>query len=166
MDINKIIKETIYIGIFIPKFKVQGALNNVVKVPHVTLKFHPTKDEIKMLFENGENYYDLFLIGYENNGKNEALHVDFGADYNGLHPINPHITLSWSDDSEPKNSRTLKFEDFEPEYPEWIWQQAIDITPWQMEDMSIPLCATKFFTGYLGFYLKGGEIVLLKDIRK
>lgn len=82
---------------------------------HCTFKYHPTEKEI---FNNlvGE-YFDIYLVGYGNDGKNSAFMIDLPEELKEYY-INydtdnklkiPHITVSLSEDATANDSKDLNF---------------------------------------------------------
>jgi hypothetical protein len=90
-------------------------LDNVISDLHVIFQFKPSSIDQSLLGEN----IDIAVIGYANDGKNEAVKVVCKA-------VNPiiqkmidgitvqHITLSIAKGELPKNSAMLEFEDIIP----------------------------------------------------
>lgn len=97
----------IYWGIFVDN--MDGQLENVIKYQHVTFGFHTEYPE-KM---HGLRF-PITIIGYGNDGKNEALLVELPKSvidmniYGGADK--PHITLSVSSDAKPVDSWKLHFQ--------------------------------------------------------
>lgn len=116
-------KKTFYAGIFVDKDELYGkaepTLKNTVENPHVTTNFKP--DETQLHIDSLGSEAKIFAIGYGDNGKNQGLLVRVEADDPAIQEAidkleKPHITLSYSDDSHPKDTVDLDFEPIEEQF--------------------------------------------------
>ena len=103
--------KSIYWGIFVPN--MGGSLDKVVIFQHITFGFKTEFPE-----ELCEKLVDdIQIIGYANDGTNEAFSVRIpewmmNKYYNGASI--PHITLSTSRDGKPVDSGKLNFQLIDP----------------------------------------------------
>lgn len=84
---------------------------------HCTFKYHPTNDEI--FNEIVGKTYEIYLIGYGNDGKNSGFEILFPDElkyyyinYDEQNPTIlkiPHITASLAKDAKASNTKNLKF---------------------------------------------------------
>lgn len=90
-------------------------LFRIIEVPHITLKYRPNEVPQDLIGLS----VTVRVVGYGNNGENEALGVEFLEIPNGLSVIAneiavPHITLSVAEGGQSVNSKYLSFEPIEP----------------------------------------------------
>jgi hypothetical protein len=111
----------VYDGIFFdfndPSLEKNGGeyLSKVVKDPHVTFAFKPTKDKLIPESLLGQEY-SVTVIGLGNDGDNHGYEVELPQDLKRYYfgaPV-PHITLSTSDTGKAVNTKDLKFEKINP----------------------------------------------------
>lgn len=113
-----------YEGLFFEKeeekiiFSKEGRhLRKVNDHLHCTFKYHPQGEEI--FNDIVGKYFDIYLIGYGNDGKNSAFEIDIKEDlkryyinYDEEEPSKlkiPHITVSLSGEGKPNDSKDLTF---------------------------------------------------------
>ena len=158
ISMKQILTQTIYIGVFTPTLRVEGKLKNEVKDPHITLKFRPNEDEIKNVLFSGQGYTEVYLKNYKLSSDNEGLGVTIKNESLPLwkEVKNPHITLSWSDNSTPVKTGGLIFDEEVPQKYTSQLQEAW----WD------PYCCPPYIGGNIGFFLKGGTIIYLDDLMK
>lgn len=119
-------KKIIYYGVFFDEEESKklyalddNPLDRISKDLHVTFRYFPYPDE-RINDVVGEEV-ELKVIGKGNNGRNSGLLVELPYEYkkyyrhrfkqNGKNiRIIPHLTLSLSEDSTPKETRDVKFE--------------------------------------------------------
>ena len=90
-------------------------LYKTISCPHITLLYRPSNVPTGLLGTK----IQINVIGYGNDGQNEALLVEFVDFSDGLKDIIadvpvPHITLSVSKSGKSVNSRYLEFKPIEP----------------------------------------------------
>ena len=93
--------------------------NNKVSNPHITFKINPNINEIYNNLENKE--YAIKIIGYGFDNNNFGLEVQLPDElleyYDNKDKNNniivPHITTSYTDNSNTKNTKNLKFRKLE-----------------------------------------------------
>lgn len=118
-------KKVIYYGVFFDEKESEklylveeNSLDKKAKDLHVTFRYFPFPNE--RINDVVGKEITLKVIGYGNNGRNSAVLVEIPESFkryyrhryrdNGENtPIVPHITLSLSNDSTPKESRLLDF---------------------------------------------------------
>ena len=109
-------EKTFYAGLFVNREelyqKAPAHLEHTVEKPHVTTKFAP--ETIDLHLDQLGSGAKITAIGYGNNGKNEGLLVKVEADDPIIQAAvdklrNPHITLSYSEGSHPKDTVDLDF---------------------------------------------------------
>lgn len=108
--------ECVYWGIFFPGHEFETSLEKPVEDKHVTFGFK-TPMPADLLGKSAT----VSVTGYGNDGRNEALLVDFESwcwDIFGLSV--PHITLSTSTDGKPVDSANLEFD-------VWEWDKCYDV---------------------------------------
>lgn len=155
ITMNEIINNNIYIGVFTPELKVSGKLTNEVKDPHITLKFRPNEDEIKRVLNSGQKNVEIFFTGYGLSPKNEGLGVYIPEPLVLYEEIkNPHITISWSEDSTPVRTGELVFDQEIPDF----YQEQMEET--YRDDMY----GESSIKGRIGFFQKGGRIIFLDEL--
>lgn len=141
---HKVAEKTIYDGFFIDPKELYGkyppSLKNVVKDPHVTLKFRPNERET--LIDAIGTEVKILILGYGNDGKNEGLLVKIVTDDPALQkqideiPVQ-HITLSYGEDCAPKDTADIEYTLFEREEGE----------------------EPDYIMGRFGHFIKGGAVV-------
>lgn len=92
----------IYSGIFfndLPQ-NIKADFNNTPRFIYITDKFRPSKEELRQDLLGKK--IDVEILGIENNNKNQALLTK--DDILGYR----HITVSWKDNSTPKESNNIK----------------------------------------------------------
>ena len=155
MTLEKILKNTIYVGLFFPTLKVEGKLTNNVRDPHITLKFRPTEDEIKEILDSNYQGEEILFSGYEKGENNEGIRVTSLEEISRVNSLpNPHITLSWSNESTPVKTGELKMKE---QVPDFYMEQC-------SETYNDECYGALTLYGKLGFFLKGGEVVLINDL--
>lgn len=155
VTMDEIINNNIYIGVFTPKLKVSGKLTNEVKDPHITLKFRPNEDEIKRVLNSEQKTVEIFFTGYGISSKNEGLGVYIPEPLILYEEIkNPHITISWSEDSTPVRTGELVFDQEVPDF----YQEQMEET--YRDDMY----GESSINGRIGFFQKGGKIIFLDEL--
>ena len=85
---------------------------------HCTFKYHPSDDEI--FNELVGKTFEVFLIGYGNNGENSGFCIALPDDlkpyyinFNEEELIIPHITASLNQNAKASNTKKLTFKPFE-----------------------------------------------------
>ena len=92
-----------------------AALENPIQAPHITFAYEPEEVDTALF---GKEIW-VTVIGYGNNGRNEAVKVTLHSEDPTLEkmirqiPV-PHITLSVSEGAEPVDSRYLDFTPIAP----------------------------------------------------
>lgn len=84
---------------------------------HCTFKYHP--NDLEIFNEIVGQYFDLYLVGYGNDGKNSGFKVmlpevleEYYVNYDeeNLEKLKvPHITVSLGEDASAKNTKDLTF---------------------------------------------------------
>lgn len=114
----------IYEGIFFDKESIKlihsleiNQLEKKDELLHCTFKFRPKPNEIFNEIVGKE--FELFLIGYANNGQNSGFEVslpeelkNYYINYEDDNPKQlktPHITASFANGSKPKDTKNLQF---------------------------------------------------------
>ena len=115
--LEKVKEATFYEGFFVDREELYrrapAHLEHSVEKPHVTTKFAPDVPDLHL--EQLGDKVKIVVIGYANNGKNEGFLVRIESDDPGIQAIvdrirNPHITLSYSEGSHPKDTIDLNFQ--------------------------------------------------------
>lgn len=118
-----------YEGIFFNKETVNlihslecNPLPNINDEIHCTFKYHPEEDEI--FDEIVGKSFELYLIGYANDGKNSGFKVELSDDlipyYINFDEQNPnelkipHITVSLGENAKAYDTKNLKFKPISP----------------------------------------------------
>lgn len=102
------INDVIYVGIFIDH--IQGTLSKDIPNQHITLSFRPDEQNFNDFLEHIGETCEISVIGYDNDGKNEGLLVDFPDNIPYYGAKKKHITLSTSDGSFPVKTGFLTFD--------------------------------------------------------
>ena len=103
----------VYWGIFFENEPVlRGHLSRDIEDKHVTFEFKHQDYPAKFPKELLGRYAKVMIIGYGNDGVNEAVKVVISEDVSGYYfnDAVPHITMSVSDEGEPKDSGKLEFD--------------------------------------------------------
>ena len=82
---------------------------DVLSNPHVTLAFRPTEDQKAQLIPYLNKEFEVKVIGYANDGKNEGYQVLLPSELPYFNKATPHITISTSKDSKPVKTGFLEF---------------------------------------------------------
>ena len=155
-NFNQFLNNVIYMGLFFPQLKLQPQLNNAVKNPHITLKFRPKEDEIQEILNSGYKGEEISFRGYECSQNNEGISVVSLENWGRVNELkNPHITISYSNNSTPVKTGELNMRE---KVPQFYMEQTEETC---RDDI---LYGEKSIYGILGFFLKGGEVVLIKDL--
>lgn len=107
LDESMFDRDCIYWGIFFEDEPVlKGSLAKEIQDKHVTFGFHSPFPR-KLLGK----YATVMIVGYANDGDNEAVKVAIQEDYDEYYTNNatPHITMSVSKTGKPVNSKNLSF---------------------------------------------------------
>ena len=110
--------DCVYWGIFFPGQEFETSLEKPVKDKHVTFGFK-TPMPADLLGKPAT----VSVTGYGNDGRNEALLVDFEPwcwDIFEFSVSDPHVTLSTSTDGKPVDSANLEFD-------VWEWDKWYDV---------------------------------------
>ena len=108
--------ECIYWGIFFPGHEFETSLEKPVEDKHVTFGFK-TPMPADILGKPAT----VAVTGYGNDGRNEALMVDFESWCWDIFELSvPHVTLSTSTDGKPVDSANLEFD-------VWEWDKCYDV---------------------------------------
>ena len=152
---NNFLNNVIYCGLFFPELKLQPKLKNEVKNPHITLKFRPTEDEIQEILNSGYKGEEISFSGYECSQNNEGISVISLEMFGRVNKLkNPHITVSYSENSTPVKTGELNMRE---KVPQFYINQTHDTC---RDDVY----GEKSIYGQLGFFLKGGKVVLINDL--
>lgn len=118
-----------YAGIFFDSDTIQlihslesNTLPNINDEIHCTFKYHPTEEE--MFDEIVGRTFELYLIGYANDGKNSGFEVQLSKElipyYINFDEQNmdklkiPHITASLEEGAKAFDTKNLKFQPIPP----------------------------------------------------
>lgn len=102
------LKDVSYVGIFVEH--MQGELSKDIPNQHITLAYKPNEEVFNELLRHLGEEYQISIIGYGNDGKNEGLLVEIPENIPYYGAEQKHITLSINTTSSAVKTGFIKFD--------------------------------------------------------